>query len=123
MINIIVAETKTHVIGFNNKLPWYYKEDLRYFQRVTSGDNKVVIMGYNTWKSIGKKLQNRINVYIDRNVENVKFIEDKLYAINSLEIGVEYFKKYEIFIIGGEKVYADALKNHNIDKSLNMVKN
>lgn len=119
MINIIVAETKDHIIGNNNKLPWSYKEDLHYFKRITSGDDKIVIMGFNTWKSIGKKLPNRINVYIDRNIDNIKCIEENLYAVNSLKFGLEYFtnlKKYNIFIIGGEKIYKEALENHNIDK-------
>ena len=64
-------------------------------------------------------MPNRINVYIDRNVDKIKYIEDKLYAVSSLNIGVEYFKnlaKYEIFIIGGEKIYQDALENLPINK-------
>ena len=36
-------------IGLNNKLPWHFSEDLRYFSKVTKGSgNNAIIMGKNT---------------------------------------------------------------------------
>ncbi len=55
MISIIVAIDKNNLIDKNNKLPWYYPEDLKYFKDTTI--NKTVAMGYNTYKSIIDKIK------------------------------------------------------------------
>ena len=62
--NIIVSTNKQGIIGCNNDLYLKCKEDMKHFQDITIGsynpedkDSKknVVIMGYNTWKSIPDK--------------------------------------------------------------------
>ena len=51
-LKLIVGIDNQNGIGLNNTLPWYNKEDLKYFSKVTKGDgNNVIIMGSNTWKS------------------------------------------------------------------------
>ena len=53
--NIIVAVCNGNGIGHSNKLPWYYKEELRNFSKVTKGEgNNAIIMGKNTWDSLPK---------------------------------------------------------------------
>ena len=37
MLSIIVCFDKNKLIGKDNKIPWYYREDLRYFKEVTWG--------------------------------------------------------------------------------------
>ena len=32
-------------IGYNNKLPWHYREDLKRFYRLTTIDNACIVMG------------------------------------------------------------------------------
>ena len=58
MISLIVAYSKNNkVIGVNNTIPWHIKEDFIHFKNYTSG--KTIIMGEQTFLSIGKPLPNR----------------------------------------------------------------
>ena len=59
---MIAAMSTNRVIGNNNQLPWHYSEDLKHFKEITTG--KTIVMGYNTYKSIGKPLPNRRNIII-----------------------------------------------------------
>ena len=115
-INIIVAYSNNYIIGNDNNLPWNYKEDMEYFKTITSYTRKndtknAVIMGYNTWLSIKKKLKNRINIVITtKNIE--KTTDDDLFFVDSMGSAIDVCKdvfnskKIEnIFIIGGEKIY------------------
>lgn len=117
-INIIVAYSNNYIIGNDNNLPWNYKEDLEYFKTITShtrkDDNKnAIIMGYNTWLSIKKKLKNRINIVITtKNIEKTGLEDNDLFFVDSMGSAIDVCKdvfnsqKIEnIFIIGGEKIY------------------
>ena len=102
-LKLIVGIDNQNGIGLNNTLPWYNKEDLKYFSKVTKGDgNNVIIMGSNTWKSLPKKpLPKRLNVILSKNNNysgvNIKTISD---------FDINLFKDYdEVWIIGGESVY------------------
>lgn len=65
-MQIIWAETRDGFIGCDDmSLPWGnpVKEDMKWFREVTLG--KHVIMGRNTWQSIGRqKLSGRLNHFI-----------------------------------------------------------
>jgi len=63
-LSLIVALAQNHVIGIDNKLPWYLPNDLKYFKQVTMG--KAIIMGRKTYESIGKPLPGRTNIIITR---------------------------------------------------------
>lgn len=64
-MNGIVAVSKNGVIGSNNSIPWHYAEDLVFFKKITMGST--IIMGYNTWLSIGQKpLPGRKNIVLSR---------------------------------------------------------
>lgn len=52
----VVAMTSTGLIGINNKLPFTLKEDLQRFKELTEG--KLIVMGYNTFKSIHDSYMN-----------------------------------------------------------------
>jgi len=60
----IVAIAKNYAIGKDGKLPWHYSSDLKFFKETTAGN--AVVMGSNTWRSIGKPLPNRLNVILSR---------------------------------------------------------
>ena len=64
-ISLIVALSENHVIGRNNKLPWYLPNDLKYFKQVTMG--LPIVMGRKTFESIGKPLPGRTNIVVTRN--------------------------------------------------------
>ena len=122
-INVIVAYSNNLIIGNDNEIPWNYKEDLSYFKTITTYTRKpnqknVVIMGYNTWLSIGKKLKNRINIVITTKTISKELFDDELYFVDSIGLAIdickkEYNKKIDnIFIIGGEKIYSYFFKSY-----------
>lgn len=117
MFSIIVAIGNNNEIGKNNKLLWHIPEDLKKFKEITYG--KTVVMGRNTYESIGKPLPNRHNIVLSKDL--------KLFSNNynkKLEICdnfSEIVKKYEnsdeeIFIIGGAQVYKKALESGIVEK-------
>ena len=64
-ISTIVARSHPgNVIGYQNKLPWRQKSDLKRFRAITIGH--VVIMGSNTFNSIGRPLPGRTNIVLTR---------------------------------------------------------
>ena len=77
MFSLIVAVGKNNEIGKNNQLLWHIPEDLKNFKKITTG--KMVIMGRNTYKSIGRALPNRTNIVLSRDFfkTDEKFKEDK----------------------------------------------
>jgi dihydrofolate reductase len=99
----IVAVGKRLEIGKAGALPWHYPADLSFFRNTTSGH--VVVMGFNTWLSIGKPLPNRVNVVISsrRVVEN-----DDVVSLDSVEDVLKMFASEpgKLFIIGGSQTYA-----------------
>jgi dihydrofolate reductase len=62
-ISLIAALAKQdRAIGFKNALLWHIPEDFRHFKETTSGH--AVIMGENTYRSIGRPLPNRTNIIL-----------------------------------------------------------
>lgn len=102
MINIIVAHDKNHVIGINNKMPWIIKKDLEHFKNLTL--NHTVIMGKNTYLSIGHPLDKRENIIVSSTMK-----DDNLIITSSLKEAIKLATNDEIFIIGGSRLYKEAL--------------
>lgn len=65
LIQLVVAYADNRVIGRNNTLPWRLPSDLAHFKQVTMGCP--IIMGRNTWDSLGRPLPGRPNLVISRN--------------------------------------------------------
>jgi dihydrofolate reductase len=109
-LKMIVAMTKNMGIGYNNTLPWYIKNDLKNFSKLTKGNNNnAIIMGKNTWNSLPKKpLPNRTNIILsttlnkDLNDYNNTIIVNN---INELFSFLEHNNFDDIWIIGGEMIY------------------
>lgn len=107
MINILLAASENNVIGKDNKIPWHLPADMRYFKKLTT-DN-VVIMGRKTFDSLGKPLQNRVNIVITRQESFDAGDAIVVHTIaEALKKGREYHGK-EIFVIGGEEICRQAL--------------
>ena len=77
---IVAIASKTRGIGIGGALPWKLRNDMKYFQNITSTvDAKfsataqnAVVMGRKTWESIPKKfrpLPNRLNVVLSRSAD------------------------------------------------------
>ena len=96
-IKIICAIGKNNEIGKNNNLIWHLPKDLKFFKEQTL--NKTVVMGYNTYKSLPKKLPNRnMIVLYDKEIEGVKTYPNEYIMIQDLN-------EDEIYIIGGASLY------------------
>ena len=111
-LSLIVAMAENRVIGRDNTLPWHLSEDLKYFRRTTTGH--CIIMGRNTWESIGRPLPNRRSIVVTSNQDYVAEGADVVTSLSaakalavelSAELGVN-----EAFVIGGARLYADALE-------------
>ncbi len=107
IVSIIAALGKRNELGRDNKLPWYIKEDLAHFKKITSGHT--VIMGRKTYESIGKPLPNRLNIIITR---NKNFHALNCVVLHDLNEALEFAKsrnEKEVFIIGGSAVFAQGM--------------
>ncbi len=102
---IIAAVSENFVIGKNGTVPWHNKEELTHFRKTTTGFP--VIMGRKTWQSIGKPLENRVNIVITHDVKKYPHI----LAFNSLSNALDYCKEKfdKVFIIGGESIFKQAI--------------
>ena len=105
MIIGIVAVSKNNAIGKDGKLPWHYSADLKFFKKTTTGH--AVVMGFNTWRAIGKKLPDRLNIVLSRSAQleddaNLLFLRSKAQVLKLAE-----FLKCNVFLIGGAKTYAE----------------
>ena len=104
MITIICACSENRVIGKDNKLPWHIPSDLKRFKKLTLGN--VVVMGRNTYQSMGKALANRTNVVLSK---NGLFNPDDAVVFDSVELVLEEYADENVFVIGGEQIYKEFL--------------
>lgn len=106
MISLMVAHDPKRVIGRDNQLPWHIPEDLAYFKKHTIG--KGIVMGRNTFESIGRPLPKRRNIVVSRQ-DDLKI--DGADVVNSLEEAVRLAEEFheEVMIIGGEQIFRSIL--------------
>ncbi len=99
----IVAVAKNYAIGKDGKLPWHYPADLKFFKQTTTGH--AVVMGSNTWRSIGKPLPHRLNIVLSRN-GNIEQQPGVLLLRSKEElIALSAFLNCDMFIIGGARTF------------------
>jgi len=103
MIVGIVAIAQNYAIGKDGKLPWHDPTDLKFFKETTTGH--AVVMGFNTWQSIGKPLPNRLNIVLSRTREIEP--QPNVLLLQSVEevSALSKFLSCDLFIIGGAKTY------------------
>lgn len=111
MITIIAAIAQNNALGKDNDLIWHLPADLKRFKKVTSGHH--ILMGRNTFESIGKPLPNRTSVIITR---NNNYFKDGCLIANSIEQAIKLVGDNDAFIIGGAQIYKQALENNLVDK-------
>jgi len=110
---ILVAYDQNRAIGAHNSLPWagVMKADMRRVRELTTGH--AIIMGRNTFESIGRALPNRQNIVVTHRPLSESGIE----VAASLE---EAYAKVEpgrnAVVFGGAQVYELALAS--VDKIL-----
>ena len=99
-VSIIVAMARNRVIGAGNKIPWHLPAELKLFKSITMGHH--IVMGRNTWESIGRLLPGRTSVIVTR--QPAYRIEGALMA-SSLDAALDACKgDSEVFIIGGAQL-------------------
>jgi len=103
MIGMIAAVDPNGVIGVDNRIPWHYSADLKRFKRLTVGHT--VVMGRNTYASIGKPLPRRANIVVTRrdfpDVLCVRSLEEALASADA---------DREVWLIGGRGIYEAGLE-------------
>lgn len=109
-LSMIVARDLNGAIGKNNELLWHIPEDLQYFKKNTLG--KTIVMGRNTYDSIGRPLPGRKSVVMTRdpsfNIEGVDIVnsvDEVLALLNGDE---------EVIIIGGDSIYKQFMEHADI---------
>ena len=112
-ICMIAAVAENNVIGKDLDLPWYIKEDWKYFKTKTLG--KPVIMGRKCLDSFGgKPLPSRPNIIITRNTD---FQAYGATVVHSFDDAIKLGKKIaadlgvnEVMLMGGTAIYEEGLK-------------
>lgn len=115
-LKLIVAFNHKRVIGKDNSIPWKCTPDMRLFQAATHG--YPVIMGRKTWESLGSKpLPQRQNVVISTSMQAGEGYELRHNCSDA-------FRDFpDAWIIGGQKVYEQALLTGKVDHVLATVIN
>lgn len=119
LFSIVVAVDMGNGIAKNGEIPWYSQEDMRFFRETTMGKKKnAVIMGRVTYESIDAKhrpLEGRYNVVISRTWKQEEHPDIGVYsslgeALVGLGSNMKSFD--EVFIMGGEQIYAEAIRDY-----------
>ena len=103
MIIGIVAISKNFAIGKDGKLPWHYSADLKFFKQTTTGH--AIVMGWNTWESIGKPLPNRLNIVLTRKTEIEAHPDVRVMRSKEEVLELAASLESDVFIIGGSRTY------------------
>ncbi len=115
MISMIAAMAKNNrVIGKDNKLPWHFPEDLRYFKKMTIW--KTIVLGRKSHDSIasllGTKwpfLPQRHSVVLSKSINKLPVSSqphttgEVVHSIDN--IVSSYQQQGELMVIGGAQVY------------------
>ncbi|MGL4523498.1 MAG: dihydrofolate reductase [Bacilli bacterium] len=104
MIKLIVATDEQNGIGIENTLPWRLPTDLQFFKKKTVG--QTIIMGRETYDSIGKPLPNRRNIVCSRSMNEIEGVEVVSDFVSFLQ---QWDASEPLFVIGGATIYAQAL--------------
>ncbi|MEX0963208.1 MAG: dihydrofolate reductase [Pseudohongiellaceae bacterium] len=108
---LICAMSENRVIGRDNELPWHLSEDLKYFKRTTMGS--CIIMGRNTWESIGRALPGRTSIVItskaDYQAPGAEVVPSLEAALAMAAAMSSQQGNATSFVIGGAVLYQAAL--------------
>ena len=105
LISLISAMDKERLIGAHNSLPWHLPGDMQWFRKQTMG--KPVVMGRNTFASIGRPLPGRQNIVLSRNRKLHIDGCDVIHSLDALQTATG--NAAEVMIIGGAEVYELAM--------------
>lgn len=113
----IFATTQDNLLGLNDTMPWRlisdYKQisklDMDYFREITKSSK--VVMGYNTWISIGQKpLKGRKDHFIITTKRGLTHEDPRIRFIDLKSFVKKYSNDKDIICIGGGKIYLELMK-------------
>lgn len=124
-VSIVVAVDDKKGIGKHNDLLFKIPDDLKRFRQLTKGH--AIIMGWKTFKSIGRELPDRLNIILTREASKEKELEGYRNSViyHDIQLALERAKKYEldeqnetpeVFIIGGGQIFKIALEENLVDR-------
>lgn len=105
-ISIIAAIGKNRELGKRNDLIWRISADLKRVKELTTGHP--IIMGKNTFDSIGRPLPNRTNIVVAQDVTSI----DGCVVVPTLPEAFAIahdLDTEEIFIFGGARMYETSI--------------
>lgn len=107
-ISLILAIGKQAAIGKQQRLPWKLTADLQHFRELTEGHT--VLMGHNTFSSIGSALPKRKNLLLSRQLE---LPPANVQLFTQIEAAIYWSRRHgesKLFIAGGAEVYRYCLQ-------------
>jgi len=106
-LSMIVAMARNRVIWKDKELVWHYPEDFKYFKEKTIGHP--IVMGQNTYESIGRQLPNRRNIVLTKadEIEGLECFHSIPDLLENLESTTP--EDEEVFIIWWAYVYKQFL--------------
>ncbi|WP_416470041.1 dihydrofolate reductase [Salmonella enterica] len=114
MSKMILATNSNGGIGINNTIPWHSSADFKHFKEETM--DKIVIMGFNTWKSLPKRpLPGRLNIVLLSREYSKENRDDVDKDTSVLFLDIENIESIiannpDCVVIGGAKIYEEAIK-------------
>lgn len=116
-IKLIYCKNELNYIGKKGNLLYDFKKDKEIFRKETN--MTTVIMGYNTYKELGKPLVNRNNIVIISQKYPMPYFPDNVIVAYDLKQAIEKAKMIvtDIYILGGGKIYTETIQN---EKELNI---
>lgn len=122
LATILAVVDRNRGIGKDGKLLCHLPNDLALFRRITL--NHVVIMGRKTWASLPNRyLDDRHNIVISK---QSNLGDNRLIVVNSPEFALQKAneiiqlnpKAKSIFVIGGQQIYEQFLKQNLTDLAI-----
>lgn len=108
-VSVIVAMARNRIIGAGNKIPWHLPAELKLFKTITMGHH--IVMGRNTWESIGRLLPGRTTVIVTR--QPGYHVDGAIVAASPEAALAACRDDDEAFVIGGAQLYAALLPRAN----------
>ncbi len=101
IIAIWCRHTNTNIIAVNGEIPWYSRQDKKFFRRVSKLGS--VAMGKNT--------------YNDIKINNPSFFDNQNYIVLSSQDSIENikYKTEHLILAGGCRIYYDFLTKTKVD--------
>lgn len=102
-VNFIWAEDLDGWIGKNNSMPWHVSADLKHFRELTA--NHPIIMGRNTYDSIGQPLPHRQNIVLTHQIipnDQITVVHD----VETLDQLIDALPDGQVYVIGGARIFS-----------------